>query len=224
MKRKTFCSVQGCKNQSRSVGLCAKHYHKFQRYGDPIFVSERTKRIGQKCKVEGCGQKATAQLLCPKHYTRFKKYGSVNGMAPNFIGARKNFPLEYSSYNSMKQRCLNKNSKCYESYGGRGIGICDRWLGKTGFRNFVDDMGKRAEGTTLDRIDVNGNYCPENCRWANRNVQNSNKRKHRERCGVYRSYNRWTARIIKDGIRYEKSFLTREEAISQREEWEEKLL
>ena len=87
---------------------------------------------------------------------------------------------EYMSWQSMKDRCTNPNANGYEHYGGRGIKVCDEWSDtKTGFINFLRDMGERLFGTTLDRINVNGNYEPTNCRWAD-NVTQANNKRHRK--------------------------------------------
>lgn len=79
----------------------------------------------------------------------------------------------YSSWNAMKTRCLNPNRADYKHYGGRGIKIYNAWLD---FKNFLRDMGERPDGLELDRIDVNGNYEPGNCRWATRTTQVNNSR------------------------------------------------
>lgn len=81
----------------------------------------------------------------------------------------------YTSYINMKTRILNPNANNYKNYGGRGIRICEQWL-NGGFEQFLLDMGERPEGKTLDRIDHNGDYCPENCKWSTAQEQSENKR------------------------------------------------
>lgn len=79
----------------------------------------------------------------------------------------------YNIWRGMKQRCLNDNDKDFKNYGGRGIRVCDRWMK---FENFLSDMGEAPKGLQLDRIDFNGDYCKQNCRWTNTSVQGNNRR------------------------------------------------
>ncbi len=79
----------------------------------------------------------------------------------------------------MKQRCYNPKHPSYHIYGGRGIKICNRWLGNEGFDNFCEDMGKRPPKHSLDRINVNGNYTPKNCKWSTKKQQQNNRRDNR---------------------------------------------
>ena len=81
----------------------------------------------------------------------------------------------YVSWYCMIQRCTNKNLVQFDDYGGRGIAVCARWKD---FRNFLADMGDRPAGKSLDRFPNNdGNYEPNNCRWATSSEQNKNRRK-----------------------------------------------
>lgn len=110
-------------------------------------------------------------------------------------------------YITMKKRCYNTSFIGYDYYGGRGITVCDRWLEDlpNGFNNFVSDIGERPVGTTLDRIDVNGNYEPLNCRWADKSTQSFNTRRYSTNTsgttGVKRSENglKWLAYISCNG-------------------------
>lgn len=79
----------------------------------------------------------------------------------------------YGRWLTVKNRCYNPNDEYYHNYGGRGIRVCDRWLNS--FPNFLEDMGMPPEGYTLDRKDNDGDYSPENCRWADNHTQSMNK-------------------------------------------------
>lgn len=105
----------------------------------------------------------------------------------------------YSTWKSMRTRCNNPNVWCYHVYGGRGIKICERW---NNFLLFLDDMESSfQEGLTLDRIDTNGDYSPENCRWATNEEQSNNKQN--------------SLRLLFEGEYYTEAQLSRKTGVSR---------
>lgn len=175
----------------------------------------------KKCTVPGCTKKHNAHGYCSMHGHRIKRNRSPYAAQRLRNGEQKGFKVEYEAWQHMKARCQDKNDKDYYNYGGRGIKVCDRWLEKPhGFHNFLTDMGKRPEGCSLDRIDVNGDYCPENCRWADVWQQANNKQNTSTHPGVYKSDNSWVANITIHGERKTKYFHSLAKAVSQRRQWE----
>lgn len=108
---------------------------------------------------------------------------------------------EYTSWNSMKDRCRNSNNKKFCSYGGRGITVCKRWMDS--FENFLGDIGnKPSPAHSIDRIDVNGNYEPVNCRWATKKEQSRNRRNNRYE--VFRGESRLLVELCEEvNIKYD---------------------
>lgn len=130
----------------------------------------------------------------------------------------------YRIWRNMKSRCLNPNVAKYKDYGARGISICDRWLNS--FENFLEDMGEAPINKSLDRINNNEGYNPENCRWGTPVQQANNQRIPRKNTSGYigisfhKHSNRWVVQIRYQGKRLlYKCFKTIEEAVIARNEF-----
>lgn len=182
------------------------------------------------CLVEGCDRTDLAgHGYCKKHYSRYYRTGDPLGVKKYNRDMEfhcKKTP-EHNSWAGMKERCLNPNSRFYCNYGGRGIKVCDRWLGVYGFQHFYEDMGEKPEPKhrySLDRIDSDGDYCPENCRWADRWTQSANRRWGKSDSqvpGVWKYNARlWCASLTVNGKEYRKYAKTEAEAIVKRKEFE----
>jgi hypothetical protein len=129
--------------------------------------SEESKHVYCMCRCD-CGN---FKVIRRDHVVSgtTKSCGCLN-KSPKSKYPKKEYKRERSSFNNMHRRCKGKYLKF-------GIKVCDRW---SSFENFVDDMGRRPEGKTLGRIDNDGDYCKENCRWETREQQDRNRRHHVE--------------------------------------------
>ena len=187
----------------------------------------------KQCKADKCERTdIKAKGYCNLHWQRLRRNGTLE---PKMLknGPRSKYPEEYKSWEGMLQRCYVKSNKAYANYGGRGIHVCDRWREKPyGFSNFIDDMGPKPSYArtatksrplySIDRIDYDKDYCPENCRWATWLEQESNRRGNSNNPGIHKHCRLWIARHRTASVNIRGSFPTEKMAIEAKNEWEKK--
>ena len=156
-----------------------------QMFGHILVLIRTEKRkhnyVVYKCKCTKCGRIFENSI---EHYVQRRKKGYTNMTCGCFDKHKNNLYKNglsntriYDTYNNMKQRCYNSKSKSYKYYGAREIIICDEWLGENGFINFYNWSMENgySDELTIDRIDANGDYEPNNCQWVSIANQMSNK-------------------------------------------------
>ena len=209
------------------AGYKSKSYILISRADDKIRPNGK-KRPVWNCKCDQCGleRKIESQALASSKHSECFCISSKLPQDNKYRGGMTTkYRREYNSYSHMIGRCYDENEMGYENYGARGITVCDSW--REDFRNFLNDMGERPEKFVLDRINPDGNYCPENCRWVDRNMSSYNTRKASNntsgRTGVYwfERVSKWVAAIhVKDTQIHLGYFHSFEAACKAREEAE----
>ena len=172
-------------------------------------------------RSNSCGCKKQAFAKGPlKEYSIGNKFREKHGDAPS-TGATS----LYKRWVAMKQRCQNPKCREYKWYGGKGVKICDEWQEYENFKHWAEKSGYK-ESLTIDRINPDGDYCPENCRWVDWSVQGANKTviSNTGVVGISKVGGWYQASLTKDGKKINKNFRQLDDAIKFRKDLERRLL